>query len=53
MSAFGVVAIALGVLMMWAGLKGQKLNEVLQGFIGQPTSKTLAAGPVTPTVQVD
>ena len=52
MSAFGVVCIALGVLMMWAGLKGQKVNEVLQGFVGKPQAHTASTGPVTPTVQV-
>jgi hypothetical protein len=42
MSAFGVVVLALGVLMLWSGIKHQKINEVLLGFVAAPV-KTQAA----------
>lgn len=38
MSAFGVVAIGVGVLMIWAGIKHQKLNVVLQSFYAKPAA---------------
>ena len=45
MSAFGVVLIGFGVLMVWAGIKRQKVNEILITFInsGKPAKpQTLA-----------
>lgn len=52
MSAFGVILVGLGVLMIWSGVKGQKINEVLAGFIGKPqgpTTKTASTGTGTGT----
>lgn len=43
MSAFGVVTIAVGILMLWSGLKHEKISDVLQGFVGAPTAKTASA----------
>jgi hypothetical protein len=51
-SAFGVVMFGFGVLMMWAGLKHQKINEVLLGFVGKPTVQTKSATTGTSGPQV-
>lgn len=55
MSAFGVVIVGLGVLMLWSGIKKQKINEVLMGFVAAPNkvAKTTAATTTTTTVQLD
>lgn len=42
MSAFGVILVGLGILMMWATVKGEKINDVLHGFYQTP-AKTAAA----------
>ena len=47
MTAFGVVLVFFGILSVWAGIKQLKLNEVLQGFIGQPTAQSKPAKTTT------
>ena len=44
MSAFGVVLVGLGVLMVWSGVKGQKLSDVLHSFYNAEPVKPAAAG---------
>lgn len=43
MSAFGVVLVGLGVLLIWSGIKGQKINEVLQAFLVRPSANAKTA----------
>jgi hypothetical protein len=43
MSAFGVILVGLGVLLIWSGVKGQKINEVLTAFLGKPTAQAKTA----------
>lgn len=40
MSAFGVILVGLGILMIWATVKGQKINDVLHGFYTQPSASS-------------
>jgi hypothetical protein len=40
MSAFGVVSIGFGILLLWSGMRHMKVNEVLMGFLAQPAATT-------------
>lgn len=57
MSAFGVVMVGFGVLLIWSGYKRHKINQVLGDFLqspgvpvsaSTPPAKTSAATTTTP-----
>jgi hypothetical protein len=39
-SAFGVVLIGFGVLMIYSGIHNQRVNEVLLAFVSKPSAKS-------------